>query len=77
MKPTFERRLEALETKRVFTGEARWPPVGCDPKRRLARYAAYSEGRPWECTGTAERRAQREARLARYKAYFDSLEAQG
>ncbi len=60
-------RLEAQQAHNV---------TGCDPMRRMRRYAAYFEGQPWECTGTAERRAKREAALGRYRAYFDGLGAQ-
>lgn len=69
-------RLEVLEGKHVPKGD-QWPPLYCDPFRRLKRYIAYFEGQPWECTGSPERKAERDARLAEYKAYFDSLEAQG
>jgi hypothetical protein len=65
---SLNRRLIALEEK-----HAQWSPEWCDPKRRLAKYAAWSEGKPWDCTGTAEKRAQREARLAGYMAYFEGM----
>ena len=66
------KRLTALEAKQIPSD--RWPSA-CDPARRLARYTAYFEGRPWDCTGTPEQMIRRETRLARYKAYFDQLEA--
>jgi hypothetical protein len=62
-------RVQRLEAKQVHNIS------GCDPLRRMRRYAAYFEGHPWECTGTTERRAKREADLARYKQYFEELEA--
>jgi hypothetical protein len=74
MKPSLEKRLTALEARHVSTGD-RWPPLDCDWKRRLAKYAAYFEERPWVCTGTPERKARRDVKLARYKRYFDELQA--
>lgn len=71
----FQKRVEALETRQSSFPGDRWPPRDCDLNRCLARYASYFEGRPWECTGTPERRAQRDADLARCKRYFDDLEA--
>jgi hypothetical protein len=50
-------------------------PSHCDLQRRLRRYVAYFKGEPWVCTGSPEQKARREADLARYKEYFDSLEA--
>jgi hypothetical protein len=69
----FEKRISALEAKDILKQGKQWPPLDCDPWRRLARYAAHFENRPWECTGTPERKAPNEARLARYKKYFDEL----
>jgi len=69
----FEKRVLALEAKHA--PRDRWPPQDCDPARRLARYTAYFEGRPWECIGTPERRAKRDANLDRYKKYFNQLDA--
>jgi hypothetical protein len=71
------KRLAALEARHAPSDAPcdRWPPHDCDPARRLARYASYFDGRPWKCTGTAERRAQRDAKLARYKDYFEDQEA--
>jgi hypothetical protein len=66
MKAYIEKRLRVLEAQRVSISDHI-----CDPNRRLARYASYFDGRPWEGTGTPERKAQREARLAGYKKYFD------
>jgi hypothetical protein len=66
-----QRRVEALEARQSCVPGDRWPPRDCDPKRRLARYASYFDGRPWECTGTPERRAKREADLTRYQDYFE------
>jgi len=70
-----QKRVEALEARQSSVRGDRWHPAGCDPNRRLARYASYFEGRPWECTGTPERKAQRDANLARYRKYFEDLEA--
>jgi len=66
--------LEARHANRDALGD-RWPPMVCDPARRLARYTAHFEGRPWDCIGPPAQKVRREARLARYKAYFDQLEA--
>jgi hypothetical protein len=63
-----QRRVEALEVRQSSIPD-------CDPSRRLAKYASYFEGRPWECTGTPERKAQRDANLTRYRKYFEDLEA--
>jgi hypothetical protein len=71
-----EKRVEALEIRRSSIPIEGWPPEDCDPARRLARYASYFDGRPWECTGTAERRAQRDANMACYQDYFDALEVE-
>jgi hypothetical protein len=73
---SLSKRLAALEARHVPSDALgdRWPPRDCDPKRRLARYKAYFEGRAWICTGTPERKAQNEVRLARYREYFDQLE---
>jgi hypothetical protein len=59
MKAYIEKQLRVLETQCVSISDHI-----CDPNRRLARYASYFYGRPWECTGTQERKAQLEARLA-------------
>lgn len=67
----FEKRVLALEAKHA--PRDRWPPRDGDPARRLARYTAYFEGRPWDCTGNQERKAQRDAKLACYQIYFDNL----
>jgi hypothetical protein len=72
---SLNKRLTALEARYTLEdvpGDS-WPPLGCDSKRRLERYAAYFEGRSWECTGNPEQKARRDANLARYKAYFDNL----
>jgi hypothetical protein len=71
------KRLAALEARHVHSDALgdRWPPMACDWKRRLAKYAAYFEGRPWDCTGTPERKARRDVNLARYKKYFDQIDA--
>ena len=68
---SLNKRLIALEARCILDevpGDS-WPPLDCDSKRRLERYAAYFEGRSWECTGTPEQKARRDANLARYKAY--------
>ena len=70
-----QKRVEALETRQSSIPGDRWPPEDCDPKRRLKRHTSYFDGRPWECSGPAERRAQRDNKLARYKDYFEDLEA--
>jgi hypothetical protein len=70
-----QKRVEALEARQSSVRGDRWSPHDCDPARRLARYASYFDDRPWECTGTPERRAKREADLTRYQDYFDKLYA--
>ncbi len=65
--------LEARQTPSDALGD-RWPPTDCDPARCLARYTAYFEGLPWDCTGPPTQKVRRDTRLARYKAYFDQLE---
>jgi hypothetical protein len=68
------KRLNTLEARQTSSSvpDDRWPPQDCDPARRLARYASYFDvDRPWECTGTPERRAKREADLTRYQDYFE------
>ena len=60
------KRLNDLEAQRHNVSNP-----GCDPNRRLARYASYFDDRPWECTGKPERRAKREADLTRYQDYFE------
>lgn len=74
---TLQKRVAALETTQSRVSDDQWPPRGCDPIRRLAKHASYFDGRPWECTGTPERKAQRDARLARYRDYFENLETGG
>jgi hypothetical protein len=74
-----EKRVEELEARQPSSSVPgdRWPPQDCDPTKRLARYASYFDvDRPWECTGTPERRAKREADLSRYQDYFDDQEAE-
>ncbi len=72
---SLSKRIAALESLHALgnASEDRWPPLGCDPNRRLARYAAYFRGEQWECTGTPEQNARNDARHARYKEYFDKL----
>ena len=70
-----QKHVKALETRQSSVPGDRWPPQDCDPNRRLARYASYFDGRPWECAGTPERKVQSQARLARYQNYFEALEA--
>ncbi len=74
---SLSKRVAALEARQAPSDapDDRWPPRDCDPNRRLANYANCFDGRPWECTGTPEQKARRDARLARYQAYFDQLEA--
>ncbi len=69
----FSKRLSALEVRHA-PAVNRWSH-DCDLKRRLAKYRAQLENRSWVCTGDPERKAQNEARLVRYKRYFDELEA--
>jgi hypothetical protein len=71
------KRITALEARQAFSDalDDRWPPMDCYPARRLARYTACFEGRPWVCTGNPERKAQRDVKLARYQKYFDNLGA--
>jgi len=72
------KRLNALEARQTSSSGRgdRWPPQDCDPTKRLARYASYFDvDRSWKCTGTPERVAKREAKLARYQDYFEDLEA--
>ena len=74
---SLNKRLTALEARYALNevpGDS-WPPLDCDSKRRLERYAAYFEERSWECTGTPERKTGNEARLGRYKGYFDQIDA--
>ena len=70
------KRLQVLEGQPNSLGTSgdRWPPQHCDPKRRLAKYRAWFENQPWECTGTWERKAASEAALIRYRKYFDDPE---
>ena len=70
-----EKRIEVLEAKHAPSNDLgdRWPPMDCDPARLLAQYAAYFEGRPWVCTGTPEKKAQKERMLASYRKYFEQL----
>jgi hypothetical protein len=63
--------LEARSDSNISNDERH--PAWCDPYRRLARYSAYFKGQQWECTGTPQQKARRDAKLARYKAYFDNL----
>ena len=77
MPKSLNKRLTTLEARYNLDdvpGDS-WPPLDCDSKRRLERYAAYFEGRSWECTGTPERKTGNEARLGRYKGYFDQIDA--
>ena len=72
-----DKRLNTLEARQTSSSvpDDRWPPQDCDPARRLARYASYFDvDRPWECTGTPERKDRRDAKLARYSEYFDAQE---
>jgi hypothetical protein len=71
------KRLTALEARHAHRDAlgVRWPPMACDPARRLARYTAYFDGRPWVCTGNPERKVQRDVKLARYQKYFDNFGA--
>ncbi len=78
-----EKRIEALEATQSRVSGDRWPPHDCNPNKRLARYASYfDDTRPWECTGTPERKAERDARfardarLARYQEYCEDFEDQ-
>jgi hypothetical protein len=69
-----QRRIKTLETvsnNQVSNDE--WFPAWCNPNRRLDRHAVYFRGEQWKCTGTPEQKARKEAKLARYKAYFDNL----
>jgi hypothetical protein len=40
------KRLVALEARHAPSDDPcdRWPPLDCDPARRLARYASYFDG---------------------------------
>ncbi len=76
-----QKRVEALEATQSRVPVDQWPPRDCNPNRRLARYASYfDDTKPWKCTGTPERRAERDARfardarLARYQDYFEDQE---
>ena len=66
------KRLSVLEAKCNASCD-RSPPQ-CDLERRLKRYEAYFGAQPWECTASPERKAERNARLATYKKFFDGLE---
>ncbi len=65
-------RLEASNKQKHGTFNS-WPPHDCDPRRRLAKYAAWFSGQPWQCKGTAEKKAMQVERLARYREYFEGL----
>jgi len=65
-------RVDALEASQRPACDPPW----CDWRRKLANCNAALRGEPWECTGTPERRAKREADLARYSEYFDKLYAE-
>ena len=75
MKANLEKRLQELEAQQTSSTPNGWPPLHCDLRCRLAKYRAWFENRPWECTGSPERVAQREAALVRYKRYFIDLES--
>lgn len=73
-----QNRIKILEARSIpnqVPGD-RWHPLGCDPKRRLANLIAALNGQPWKCLDpiNSEKKAQREADLARYDKYFDELE---
>lgn len=67
--------------KRLSDLEARHTPTrdpGCDPNRRLARYASYFDGRPWTCRNPEKQAMRAEANRAdldRYRKYFEDMEA--
>ncbi len=63
MKTDFEKRILALEAKLLHNQVPDW-------KHRLEKYRRYSKGLP----DPEPRREEEEARLARYKLYFDGLE---
>jgi hypothetical protein len=69
--PNLHRRVEALEARQAASSAPSW----CSWERRLAKYNAFFVGLPWTCPGpmTPEREAWKEAKLARYKEYFDAL----
>jgi hypothetical protein len=68
MKHNLTKRLEVLESRYSDAASG-----GCDPKRRLAKYAAFFSDQPWTCSGSPEKIARRAGKLARYKEYFDVL----
>lgn len=64
-----QKRVEVLEASQAHIGVP-----GCDPNRRLARYASYFNGRPWTCQNPekcAMREEAHQADLARYREYFE------
>ena len=67
----FEKRVLALEARQVSNSvpATEWVLQNCDWRRKLAQYKAMIEGLPDPYPETLT--PEREARLARYKAYFD------
>lgn len=70
MKSNLERRLQVLESIPITQNSSSC----CNPNRRLAKFNATLLGASWECTGNAEQRAKRDAKLVRYREYFSQLE---
>ena len=66
-----QKRVKALEASKS-SGSA---PSCRDWRRKLAKCMAALEGRPWTCAGNPEQKVLRDAKQARYKEYFDQLEA--
>ena len=71
----FERRVLALEARPVSSRvpATEWVLQNCDWRRKLAQYRAILEGLPDPYPEALT--PEREARLARYKAYFDKLDS--
>lgn len=49
-----QKRISQLEARRAPNSNDGWPPKDCDHRRRLQKYAACLDGRPWMCMGTPE-----------------------
>ena len=66
-----QKRIEALEAGQAPARGPAW----CDWRRKLAHCNASLAGLPWTCPEpmTSEKKALRDAKLARYRDYFDKL----
>jgi hypothetical protein len=67
---SLDRRLAVLEATQPKQDSPPW----CNRERRVAHILSCANYREWTCPNlTPEKAAWRDAKLARYKAYFDSL----